>query len=114
MNRMKILIVGFVGLLAASLCSASQASPPAVPAEKVIALDAQQADVQFNVALCDVEALMLRCESIEREAVSYDVRQPSTTGRIAEHAKVSAHGRTCVSSYSSLRSTPSTKYELRM
>ncbi len=114
MNKIKILILGFAAISAASLCSAYQAPPASVPIEKVVSFDTPAPSVSFDVAVCDIEYLKMSI-AIEREAVSYAVRQSSTAGRDAEHAKVSAHGRTCGGACNcSLRSKPSTDYEQRM
>lgn len=115
MNKIKILILGFAAISAASLCSAIAAAPPPPVAEKVISFDAPAPSVSFDLAVCDVEYLKMPI-AIDREAVSYVARESSTAGRSAvTYAKVSAHGRTCGGACNySLRSKPSTDYEQRM
>ena len=116
MNKIKILLVGFAAISASSLCMAiAAAPPPPVATEKVFAPDLLVDHLPvFDVAVRDLEALKVSI-AIEREAVSYVVREPSTAGRSAStYAKVSAHGRMCRQSVAvSLRSQPLTDYEQR-
>jgi hypothetical protein len=116
MNKIKILLVGFAAISASSLCMATGAAPPPpVATEKVISFDSAVADLKsFDVAVCDIEYLKVPI-AIEREAVSYVVRESSTAGRSAvTYAKVSAHGRMCrLSVTASPRSHPLTYYGQR-
>ncbi len=116
MNKIKILILGFAAISAASLCSAGyQAPPAAVAAEKVISFDAPAPAVSLELAVCDFDALQVAVV-LDREAVNYDVRQLVATGRTTpSEAKTSAWARTCSGACScSHRSEPSTDYEQRM
>lgn len=115
MNKIKILLVGFATISAASLCMAIAAAPPPPVAEKVISFDSAVADLKsFDVAVCDVEYLKLPI-ALEREDVSYVASESSTVGRsAATYAKVSAHGRMCgLSAHALPRSKPLTDYGQR-
>jgi hypothetical protein len=114
MNKIKILILGFASISAASLCSAIAAAPPPV-AEKVISFDAPTPAVSLELAVCDFDALHVALP-VDREAVKYDVRQLVADGRTTpSDAKASARARTCSGACScSHRSQPPTYYEQRM
>ena len=116
MNKIRILIVGLVAISASYVCMAIAAAPlPPVATEKVVAPDLLVDHLPaFDVAVCDFDALKVSI-CIEREAVSYVVRESSTAGRSAvTYAKVSAHGRMCgLTVAASPRSHPLTYYGQR-
>lgn len=115
MNKIRIILVGLAAISAASLCSAIAAAPPPVVAEKVIGFDAAVGQLpSLEFAVRDFEMVSVPI-AIEREAVSYAVRQSSiAAGRTGAHATRSASARTCCAGCNCSLKSATTDYEQRM